>query len=61
MFIAALFIIDKIWKKKKKLMCLPTDEWRCYTHIHTHDGILFNHELEEYPVICNGWPFKTLC
>ena len=48
-------------KKKKQLMCLPTDEWRCYTHIHTHDGILFNHELEEYPVICNGWPFKTLC
>ena len=48
-------------KKKTTLMCLPADEWRFYTHIHTHDGISFSHELEEYPVICNGWPFKTLC
>ena len=42
MFIAALFTIVKVWKQRK------------YTHTHTHRGILFNHEKEGIPAICNN-------
>ena len=51
MFIAALFIIAKIWKQPK---CPSTDEWikkmfihtHTHTHTQTHNGILFGHKKE---------------
>ena len=40
MFMAALFIIAKIWKQPK---CLSSDEWieviHTHTHTHTHTHI----------------------
>ena len=53
-----LFKIAKTWKQPK---CPPTDEWikkiYIYTsmHIHTyiHNGILFSHEKEGNPAICD--------
>ena len=58
MFIAALFIITKIWKQPK---CTPTEEWlkkRCHIHTHTHTyifyGILLSHQKEWNFAICNN-------
>ena len=51
MFIAALFIIAKTWKKPK---CPLTNEWikhMVYIYI---CGIVFNLKKEEDPVICNN-------
>ena len=47
MFIAAFFLIAKIWKKSK---CLLTDTWikKCGVY----NGILFSHENGENPAIC---------
>ena len=41
MFIAALFIIVKIWMQSK---CLSTNEWikMLYTHTHTHTETLWD-------------------
>ena len=65
MFIAALFIIAKIWKQPK---CPSTDEWiknmwcvyihtyihtHTHTHTHTNNGILLSHKKEWNFAICN--------
>ena len=48
-FIAALFIIAKTWKKP---ICPLTNAWLknivciTHTHTHTHNRILFNHKKE---------------
>ena len=46
-FLAALFIIAKIWKQPK---CSLIDEWinMWYTHTHTHTH---THTIEYYPTI----------
>ena len=48
MFIAALFIVVKIWKQPK---CPSTDKedvihTHTHTHTHTHNGILLSHKKE---------------
>ena len=48
-FIAALFAIAKIWKQPK---CSSTDEWIKIWYI--NNGILFSHEKEVNPAICNN-------
>ena len=55
MFIAALFIIAKIWKQPK---CPSTDEWikkMSYTHTHTHTGMLLGHEKKENLPFTTTW------
>ena len=48
-FIAALFTIAKIWKQPK---CPSMDEW-IKKMWYLHHGILFSHEKEGNPAICN--------
>ena len=64
MFIAALFIIAKIWKQP---MCPSIDELReCHTHshTHTHTGVLFRHKKKR-TTPCHlqqhEWTLRTLC
>ena len=55
MFIAALFIIAKIWKQPK---CPSTDEWikkMSHTHTHTHTGMLLGHEKNENLPFATTW------
>ena len=50
LFIAALFIIVKIWKQPK---CLPTDEWIKKMSVYTYNEILLSHKKERNFVICS--------
>ena len=55
MFIAALFIIAKIWKVWKQPKCPSTDEWiKKMWYIYIHNGILLNHKKEGNFAICNN-------
>ena len=50
MFIAALFIIAKRWKKPKYP---STDEWvNKYTDTHSQLGVLFSYNKEQNTDIC---------
>ena len=52
MFIAALFIIAKIWKQPK---CLLTEEWiKKVQYIYTNNGMLFGHKKEQISATCNN-------
>ena len=51
MFMAALFIIAKIWKHRR---CTSMDEWIKKDAVWIHNGILFCHEKRGYPAICDS-------
>ena len=52
MFIAALFIITKIWKQSK---CPATDEWvKNMWYIYMYNGILLSHKKNENFAICSN-------
>ena len=65
-FIAALFVIAKIWKQPK---CPSTGEWinkaythtqtHTHTHTHTHNGILLSHK-KELNLQEHGWTWRAL-
>ena len=51
-FIEALFAIAKIWKQPK---CLSTNEWiKKMWFIYVCNGLLFSHEKEGNPAICDN-------
>ena len=52
MFIAVLFTLAKIWKQPKYPLM---DEWIKMWHTHAYTHILFSHEKEGNPVICETW------
>ena len=61
MFIAALFIIAKIWKQPK---CLSTEEWiKKMWYIYIHNGILLSHKkiMKFCHLQQHGWTWRGLC
>ena len=50
MLIATLFAIAKKWKQPK---CPSMDEWIKEDVVPIHNGILFSHNKERNPAICN--------
>ena len=59
MFIVVLFTRAKIWKQPKCQqikMCHTHTHTHTHTHVytHTHSGILFSHEKEGNPAVCNN-------
>ena len=65
-FIAALFIITKIWKQPKCPLTNDNEEvvyTHTHTHTHTHNGILLSHKKEWNSAICNNMdgPRKYYC
>ena len=52
MFMAALFIIAKIWKQPN---CPLTDKWiKVWIYTYTYKGTFLNHKKEWNPAICNS-------
>ena len=54
MFTAALFIIARIWRQPKGPSMNEKNVIHTHTHTHTHTGILFSHEKEGNPAICDN-------
>jgi hypothetical protein len=65
MFIAALFIIAKLWNQPR---CPTTDEWvknilcvHTHTHTHTHPVDYYSSIKKNEIFAENGWKWRVSC